>query len=100
MATVEIAFGDPVEKSGGPLDFAYPVSSQVITSSASNQTSTAAATGTGQTVVIGSSGGAVKISIGAAPNATSDTHVRIIKDGETRAFGGVVSGHKVAVTDL
>lgn len=98
MATVEVAFLSPVDRASA-LDNAYPDAVQVITSSASNQISTAEAAATGQTVIVTSIGGAVKISIGASPNATSDAKVRFIPDGQSRAFGGVQIGHKVAVAD-
>jgi len=99
MATVEIAFGHPVQIADA-LDFAYPDAAQVITSSGSNQVSTAAATATGQAVVVASSGGAVYVSIGAAPNATSDARRRVVPAGAVRVFGGVQIGHKVAVVDV
>lgn len=97
MATVEVSFVAPAGI--GPQDNAYPDSSQLITSSASNQVSTVGAENTGATAIVHASGGAVKISIGAAPDATTDALARLVADGQVRAFTGVIIGHKVAVVD-
>lgn len=99
MATVEIAFGSPIDRNG-PMDFAYPVASQIITSTASNQVSTAVASAGNQSVTVTSIGGAVRVNIGLSPNATSGTHIRIVGDGQSRAFGGVSAGHAVAIVDV
>lgn len=100
MSSVEISFGSTIDRNG-PLDFAYPASTQIIAVTGSNQRSTAAATASGQTVAITAWGGPVKIAIGVAGSvdATSDANARIVPDGATRAFGGVSLGHVVAVVD-
>ena len=97
MATVEVSFVAPAGI--GPQDNAYPDTSELITSSGSNQVSTGAALNTGVTAIVHATGGAVKISIGAAPDATTDTKPRLVGDGQVRAFTGVAIGHKVAVVD-
>lgn len=94
MATLNVSFIDPVSPSS--LDAAYPVAVESITTTASNQATTAAATRTGQTVVVAATGGDVWIAIGAAPDATVTTSRRLVPSGQVRAFGGVQIGHKVA----
>ena len=99
MAKVEIRFETPVQAANGPIHNARPSSVEILTSSASTQTSTAAATHSGQSVSVTSSGGAVRIAIGGG-TLDAATGTTLIPDGATRSFGGVASGHKVAIIDL
>ena len=98
MATVGIAFGDPVM--GGTIDFSQPASAQVIVTTASNAQSTAAATRTGQVVVISVSGSSVYASIGPAPNALTDPGRRVLVGGSVTALGAVQAGNLVALADV
>ena len=97
MATVEVSFFSPVIQASA-LDAAYADAVQIFTSSASNQVTTAEALA-GTTAMVVATGGDVKVQIGQAPNATSGV-VRIIPDGQMRAFSGLRAGDKVAVVDL
>ena len=97
MALVEVSFIAPAGT--GPQDNAYPDAVQIIDTTASNQVSTVAALNTGSTVIVHASGGRVRISIGASPDATTDANRRLVADGQIRAFTGVAIGHRVAVVD-
>lgn len=97
MAAVEIRFESPFGV-GSPLHAVNPDSVQIMTSSASSQASTAAATKTGCTVSITASGGAIKFCVAAAPDTATGT-LSLVPDGSTRSFGGVAIGHKVAIVD-
>lgn len=97
MALVEISFISPFGI--GPRDNAAFSSSQMITSSASNQISTLGATVTGETCIVASSGGAVYVAFGLAPDATVAGTRRLIPDGVIRAFGGLTTGHKAAIVN-
>lgn len=94
MATVEVAF---VALANGVIDSAGFSSTQVITSSASNQVSTAGAAN-GDSALITATGGNVYIAFGASPDATVAATRRLVLDGTSRPFA-VPTGHKVAVVD-
>jgi hypothetical protein len=97
MASVEVSFISPVIQASA-LDAAYPFASEVITSTASNQTTTATALA-GHTAIVVSVGGDVKVQIGQSPNATTGS-VRLVPDGQFRAFSGLRAGDRVSVVDL
>lgn len=96
MATVRVNFGTAMG-AGVP---SYPPTvkaGQTFTSSGSNQTTTASAD-SGDFAHVTSSGGAVSVNIGATPNASSDP-TWIVVDGETKLFGPLQDGDKVAIVD-
>lgn len=96
MATVRVNFGTAMG-AGVP---SYPPTvkgGQTLISSGSNQVATPSAV-SGDFAHVTSSGGAVAVNIGASPNAASDP-TWIVVDGETKLFGPLQDGDKVAIVD-
>lgn len=96
MATVQINFGIAMH-SGAPVPNAVPEAKQTITSSATNQVSTAVAK-SGNVVTIKSIGGAVWVAVGQSPVASAGTDWHV-SDGEYIHLGSISPGDKVAVID-
>lgn len=96
MATVRVNFGNAM---GGGVP-SYPPSvkaGQSFTSSGSNQATTVSAD-SGDFAHVTSIGGAVSVNIGANPNASVNP-TWIVADGETKLFGPLQDGDKVAIVD-
>lgn len=96
MATIAIAFVRAME-GGAPILAPIPTQKQSITSSAVSQQSTAVA-GNGDICQITASGGKVWAQFGANPTASVGNDFLIL-DGQTREFGFMTPGHKVALID-
>jgi len=97
MSNLQARFFSPLDKNG-PVENAFPVAVETIVTTASNQTTTATS-GNATSVALTAWGGAVKVSIGSAPNATTDTTVFIIPDGATLYLTGIRRNSKVAAVD-
>ena len=97
MANLQVRFFSPVDRNG-PVESAYPSATETINTTASNQATTATSNAN-QTVALTAWGGAVKASVGAAPNATTDAQVFIIPDGSTLYLAGLRLGTKIAAVD-
>lgn len=101
MAEVQVKFDAPANVGGQLLENAKPAAANVedITSSGASQATTAESPNEYAYVAITSSGGAVWAKIAAVPVAAAgDQH--LIADGQTRFFGGLAAGDKVAVIDV
>lgn len=101
MATVEFAFVkamDLAEFGSAPVVSAYASAVETITTTASTQATTAAASN-GDVCEVTASGGDVYVSFGSAPNAQTDPGRRRVLAGQTRVFGRLVNGHVGAVVD-
>lgn len=94
MATLNVVFGRAMD---GPAQVisGVGVSSQSITTSASSQASTVSA-GNNQVCELTVSGGNVWVAFGASPTASAGTSFLLV-DGQTRHFGHLPAGTKVAV---
>lgn len=96
MATVNVAFARAVDGAAQVLA-AMPHASQSITSGAGSTQSTITA-GLDTVCQITASGGKVWVKFGANPTAAAGSDYLIL-DGQTREFGMIPMGFKVAVID-
>lgn len=97
MATVHVAFSGATA-AGAPVYPAAPKQAETLTSSASSQQTSISADGSAYAHV-SASGGAVFVSIGQNPTAASGAGW-LVADGETKSFGVLKEGDKVAVIDV
>lgn len=97
MANIHIRFGE-IMPGDAPVYQRVPRSSEVITSSGSNQTTTMTATG-GDYATITAIDGAVYVDIAASPNASTNKR-EAVPSGGTKDFGPLKEGDKVAVVDV
>lgn len=95
MAQVHVAFSSAL--GGYPVPAKAPLLSEVITSSATSQSSSAATRG-GDVAIVTVSGGNVWVQIGTNPTAASGADWLVL-DGQTREFGPIAEGEKIAVID-
>ena len=96
MATIAIAFAKAME-GGTPVMSPIPTAKQSLTSSGTSQQSTAIA-GNGQICQITASGGKVWARFVPNPTASAGNDYLIL-DGQTREFGIMSVGDKVAIID-
>lgn len=96
MATVAVAFTLAMD-GPAPVVAAVPGSVQSITSSGTSAASTITA-GNDEICQITATGGNVWVKFGSAPTAAAGSDYLIL-DGQTREFGFVPPGAKVAVID-
>lgn len=96
MATVAVAFARTMD-GPSPVIACIPNAVQSITSGASSTASTITA-GNDVQCQITVTGGNVWVKFGAAPTAAAGSDYLIL-DGQTREFGMIAPGHKVAVID-
>lgn len=96
MADIRIRFG-AVMGSSAPVYASHPKQTAKITSSATSQSTTAAAD-SGDYVTIKAIGGPVAFDIGPVPVAIA-TSGDVVMAGETMDFGPLQTGDKVAIID-
>lgn len=94
MATINIVFARAVERTA-QIIAGIPSKAEAITTSGTSQASTNAA-GNEDCCQLTVTGGNVWIKFGAAPTAAAGSDYLII-DGQTREFGHLPAGTKVAV---
>lgn len=95
MATVKVSFGAVFNIGGTSVFGKEPRAAETLTSSASSQQSTAAATA-GEFVTITSTGGAVHVRVGQNPTASASTGY-LITDGGEKTIGPCAAGDEVAI---
>lgn len=95
MATVHVAFHSPMD-GAAPVAGAIPSGSEVISSTGTSQATTIAA-GNNSAVTI-TADGPVWVAFGSSPVAAEGTDWLILA-GQTRDFGRIAPGSKVAVID-
>lgn len=97
MATVQVNFGTAM--GAGVPSYPQTVSGgNAFTSSGTSQATTAEAKG-GDFAHVMSTGGAIWVEIGQSPTAAAGT-TWIVADGETKQFGPLKDGDKVAILDV
>lgn len=96
MAAIAIAFGNAMD-GGVPIMESIPTAKQVITSSAASQQTTITA-GNSDVCQITASGGKIWAKFGTNPTASVGNDWLIL-DGQTREFGLISPGDKVAIID-
>ena len=96
MATVHVTFCAAVD-GPAPVVAGVPEAKQTITSSGTTQSTTIAAA-PGNICQITATGGNVWAAFGASPTAAAGSDHLII-DGQTREFGFLAPGYKVAIID-
>jgi len=94
MATLNVVFARAVERSAQVIS-GIPNSATSITTSASSQTSSNSA-GNEHVCQLTVTGGSVWVKFGAAPTAAAGSDF-LLADGQTREFGHLPAGTKVAV---
>lgn len=103
MATITVIFGSAVtkgEQGSAPVMNAYPRASEDVTSSGTTAQSTITALRNDVCEISNPAGGAdIRVAFGADPTAAAGTG-HIVPTGQTRWYGGMIDGHKVAVIDV
>lgn len=94
MATLNVVFSHAVERIAQVIG-GIPTNATSITTSAASQTSTNAA-GNEDVCQLTVTGGNVWVKFGAAPTAAAGSDF-LLTDGQTREFGHLPAGTKVAV---
>lgn len=99
MASIHIRFGDAMG-AGAPVYAPLPSASEKVTSSATSAASAVSATG-GDFATISAVDGSVFITIGQTPVAlASGSNMDVVLSGQTKDFGPLKPGDKVAVIDV
>ncbi len=95
MANLQLRLFAPVQR-GGPVENATRALPEVISTSASNAISTAAAQ-TNEPLRCFAYNGRVKVAIGSgSPDASTATTFFLIPDAQTLYLSGLQDGHKIA----
>lgn len=99
MSTIHVRFGEAMG-AGAPVYAPLPRASESVTSSATSAATTIEAQG-GDFASVSAVDGSVYMTIGSSPTAlASGANMHVVLSGQTKDFGPLKDGDKVAVIDV